>query len=125
MKFLIDNALSIAVSEGLKRLGYDSVHVREIGLQHAEDQAIFDKALEEDRTIVSADTDFGWLLANWPHKKPSVILFRKGAERDPVQQIELLKINLSDQLKEVITSGSVVIIESARIRIRELPVRKK
>lgn len=37
MKFLIDNALSEVVYEGLKKLGYDALHVREIDLHHAED----------------------------------------------------------------------------------------
>lgn len=125
MKFLIDNALSEVVSEGLKKLGYDAIHVREIGLHHAEDEKIFERALKENRTIVSADTDFGWLLSKWEHNKPSLILFRKGSDRDPYKQIELLKINLSDQLQELIDSGSIIIFESTRIRIRELPIRKK
>lgn len=123
MKFLVDNALSFIVSEGLKKLGYDSVHVRELGLQDAEDEKIFEKAFNEERTIISADTDFGWLLSKWNQKKPSVILFRKGSERDPHKQIELLRINLSDQLTEIIEEGSIVIIESSRIRTRDLPIR--
>ena len=124
MRFLVDNALSVAVSDGLKKMGYDSVHVREIGLQDAEDGKIFKKAFHEERTIISADTDFGWLLSKWSHKKPSVILFRKGSERDPQKQIELLRINLTDQLKKIIQEGSIVIIESSRIRTRDLPIRK-
>jgi predicted nuclease of predicted toxin-antitoxin system len=125
MKFLVDNALSIVVSEGLKELGYNSIHVREIGLQEADDEKIFEMALAENRTIISADTDFGWLLSKWDKNKPSVILFRKGAEREPKKQIELLKNNLTEQLLELLASGSVVIIESNRIRTRDLPFRKE
>ncbi|MCH8318108.1 MAG: DUF5615 family PIN-like protein, partial [Bacteroidetes bacterium] len=78
MKFLIDNALSPLVSEGLKKLGYDSLHVKEIGLQKADDNDIFERAFQEERTIISADTDFGYLLSKWNKNKPSVIIFRKG-----------------------------------------------
>jgi predicted nuclease of predicted toxin-antitoxin system len=121
MRFLIDNALSPLVADTLRETGFDAVHVREIGLHTAEDSVVFTKAMEENRILVSADTDFGTLLALWGHSRPSVILFRRGTERRPRQQVDLILANLP-HLREALEKGSIVVFKQNRVRIRSLPI---
>lgn len=73
MRFLIDNALSPVVAIELNRAGHDAVHVRDLGMQAASDEEIFDCARTKERVVVSVDTDFGTLLAARKEISPSVM----------------------------------------------------
>lgn len=60
----------------LEEHGHNAVHVRNRDLAGHLDSDVLDAARYENRVLVSADTDFGEILANQAAAMPSLILFR-------------------------------------------------
>lgn len=77
MNFLIDAQLPPALARWIAGQGHQAAHVFEVGLQAAEDGAIWEFARNEKAIIVSKDEDFvdRWLLSNKP---VALVWVRKG-----------------------------------------------
>ncbi|NJD78354.1 MAG: hypothetical protein FIB08_14885 [Candidatus Methanoperedens sp.] len=123
MKFLVDMPLSPKTVNFLKNMGYVAIRVSELGMAKSKDRDIFDYAKKNDMIILSADLDFGTILAFTHSSKPSVVIFRLY-DPSPEHVNSLLSSNLSNIEKELI-KGAIVIIEDTEIRIRELPIGGK
>ena len=121
MRFLVDANLSPRLAVSLTEAGHDAVHVADLGMSRATDLEILEVADRDERVVVSADTDFGTLLAMGNRRRPSVLLHRLASPRRTEQLTSLLHLNLPAVL-EALGAGSVVVVEDARIRVRSLPM---
>jgi len=77
VKLLFDQNLSHRLVEGLSKAFSGSVHVRDVGLEAASDQAVWEFARTGGYVIVSKDSDFHQMsfLFGAP---PKVVWIRKG-----------------------------------------------
>ncbi|MCZ7418634.1 MULTISPECIES: DUF5615 family PIN-like protein [unclassified Micromonospora] len=121
MKFLIDNNLSPAVAAGLRAQGHDAEHLRDYGLAAAPDEIVLDRARQEQRVLISADTDFGTLLASSGAGEPSVLLVRRISGRRSTQIVAILVANLA-AVADDLASGAIVVVGEDWLRVRPLPI---
>lgn len=121
MRFLIDECLPAAMAELLRAAGHDCMHVYELGLGGQPDEQIMAVADRENRILVSADTDFGELLANAPILAPSVILLRRtDKQARPLAAVILANL---EQVTDDLAAGALIVISDTRIRARRLPMK--
>jgi predicted nuclease of predicted toxin-antitoxin system len=120
MRFLVDNSLSPRLAVLLEKSGHQAMHVRQLGLAAADDQTIFAAAARQGQVIIAQDTDFGTILALRQERFPSLILFRCQAKSTEAI-FRLLQANLPPVVSDL-DNGAVVVIEDARIRVRQLPI---
>lgn len=121
MKFLVDQNVSYRLCGFLRAAGHDATHVGDLNLGTADDQVIMECARSDGRVILSADTDFGTLLAAQRTAKPSVILTREVSALAAADLAALLLANLA-AIEDAHEAGAVVAIGRRAIRIRRLPL---
>jgi predicted nuclease of predicted toxin-antitoxin system len=121
MRLMLDNNLSPRLVEILTQEGWDVVHVSALGLCAATDKVVLAAARDDDRILVSADTDFGALLATTHDPGPSVVLVRRVAGRRVDDLADILVANLP-QVEDDLQAGSIVVIGDDSLRIRRLPI---
>lgn len=77
MRFVVDAQLPPALAEWLRGRGHEAFAVRDIGMRHADDEAIRDWALREGAIIVTKDEDFVRPTIG-PYEEPQVLWVRTG-----------------------------------------------
>jgi len=121
VRLLLDANLSPEVARLLKKAKHDAIHVSEIGLLSAPDPEIMEAAAQERRVLLTADADFGALLALGSRATPSVVLLRSADHLRPAEQAELLAANLP-LIAEDLEKGAIASLTRDRLRVRELPI---
>ena len=89
----------------------------------AGDDAILPWARAKGLVVVSADADFGGLLAGSGARGPSVVLLRSADDLASDDQATLLAANLPTMTDDL-ARGAVVVLSRRRIRVRDLPITK-
>jgi predicted nuclease of predicted toxin-antitoxin system len=77
---------------------------------------IFEKAIREDRIVITFDLDFGEIAAVTGGRKTSVIIFRLKNTRTH-HVIERLS-SLIERFAAALEQGSILTVEDARFRVR-------
>jgi predicted nuclease of predicted toxin-antitoxin system len=120
VRFLADMGVSPKAVEWLRAAGHDAVHLRDEGLHRLPDDAVFAKARAENRIVLTFDLDFGEIVALNAGSVVSVVVFRVQDSRTE-RVIERLA-DVLEQSSEALQSGSIIVVEDARHRVRRLPL---
>ena len=87
----------------------------------ATDPVVIDAARAQSRVLISADTDFGTLLARTHAITPSFLLVRRASGRRASEQAAIILSNL-DTVRADLDAGAIVVLGEATLRIRRLPI---
>ena len=117
---LLDMNVAPSLRGVLEQSGYPTIHVRDLGLQSASDEALVLHARQRGEIIVTNDLDFTRILAVEGATKPSLVLFRVGNVH-PGELGHLLQQHLPRVANDLL-QGAIVVIEPRALRVRLLPV---
>jgi predicted nuclease of predicted toxin-antitoxin system len=114
VKFLVDECTGIWVSRRLRQMGFDSVSVIEC-MKGALDEEIIQRAVEENRVIITNDKYFGRLVGFY--KLPGIILLRLKDEsiENKVKVVSFVVASHGEAIH-----GNVMIVSEKKIRVRRI-----
>jgi predicted nuclease of predicted toxin-antitoxin system len=120
VKLLLDECLSPRVASLLIDSGHDVATVAGLGMCGATDPEVLIVAAEQDRLLVTLDTDFGGLLAGNATVAPSVLLIRRADHRPHV--IAAVVDDVIASSSDALLKGALAVAGERTVRLRELPL---
>jgi predicted nuclease of predicted toxin-antitoxin system len=120
MKILVDMNLSPGWVEFLAGAGIEAIHWSSAGAHDAPDRDVMQWAAERDYTLLTADLDFGTILAAQRRSRPSVVQVR--AENLAASVVGDIVVSAMQLARAEIDRGAIVSIDPTRSRVRLLPL---
>lgn len=122
MKLLLDQGIPRSTASLLREMGIDALHVGEIGMAPAADEAIIEYARSNGYSIVTLDADFHSLLALAEASGPSVVRLR--IQRLKAPEAANLVWTVLERIGHELDAGSFITVTANSIRIRRLPIQR-
>jgi len=119
MKFLVDMNLSPGWVDFLISSGFQAVHWSTIGRGDESDAELMSWAAEHGYVVLTADLDFGAILAATRRRLPSVIQVRSDV-LTPAAAGEAV-LSAIRQTRDELERGAILSVDAARARLRLLP----
>jgi predicted nuclease of predicted toxin-antitoxin system len=122
MRLLLDQGLPRSSAEILRNKGWDIQHTGEIGMSRATDRQILEYARDEQRIVITLDSDFHAILAVENLDSPSVVRIRQEGLRGPelAELVEKIWLRIGQQLE----NGAMATITEKAMRIRKIPLHE-
>ena len=122
MKLLLDQGLPRSSAEILRNKGWDIQHTGDIGMSRATDRQILEYARDEQRIVITLDSDFHTILAVENLNSPSVVRIRQEGLRGPelAELVEKMWSRIGQQLE----NGAMATITEKAMRIRKIPLHE-
>jgi predicted nuclease of predicted toxin-antitoxin system len=121
MKVLVDMNLSPAWVSLLAEAGFEAIHWSDVGAANAPDDELLIWAAEHGCIVLTADLDFGAILAAARTTRPSVVQVRSDILTP--QAIGGKVMAAMRQAREELLEGALISVDAARARLRILPLR--
>ena len=120
VKLLVDMNLSPDWVPVLKSHGWSAVHWSTVGDPRESDRVIMDWAVRHKYIVFTHDLDFGTMLALSHATGPSVLQVRaKDILPNHLENIVIAALKRHDA---DLVSGSLVVVDETRTRVRILPI---
>jgi predicted nuclease of predicted toxin-antitoxin system len=120
MKFLVDMNMSPRWVGFFAETGFEAVHWSNIGRIDAPDSELLQWAADHGYVVVTADLDFGAILAATRGDRPSVLQIRMDILTP--EAIGPAVLNAVRQTHRELLDGALVSVDIASARLRVLPL---
>jgi predicted nuclease of predicted toxin-antitoxin system len=120
IRLVLDQGVPRDAAELLRALGYECIHVGDIGMWNASDEEILKFATGKQATIVTLDADFHTILAVSGSQQPSIIRIRIESLRahETSELIQRVVAEFSDDLQH----GVLISVKTRKTTCHRLPI---